>query len=300
MKVHAYANCWNEARMLPFFMRHYSPFVDKFIINDDGSTDGSVEYLKAQDKVELIQRDRGGTSYIEQSRIFFNEAWKESRAKADWIITCNIDEHIFHKDIAEYLHHCLLNGITILPALGYEMVSLEFPLTQGRLCDQVRLGARSEMMHNKIMAFNPQAIEDVNFSIGRHGAHPSGTVVYPSTVKLKLLHYKFLGLDYTVQRYIELSTGLSLTDIANGYGCQYTWDRDKIRRSHEAIIFLAEVVVPGGLIPDAKLILTILPLKTRLLFSGHALRLIRNLFVRILKIFLNPARKVISSIWLQM
>lgn len=289
--------------MLPFFMRHYNSIVDKFIILDDGSTDGSIEYLKSQDKVELIQGDREGASYIEKSRIFFNEAWKESRTKADWIITCNIDEHIYHKDLAAYLHRCLLNGITILPALGYEMMSLEFPLTQGKLCDQVRLGARSEMlpgpssMLTKVMAFNPQAIEDVYFSNGRHSAYPTGRVVYPTAVELKLLHYKFLGLDYAETRYAELRTGLSSSDIAKGYGFQYTWDTGKIRRSYEAIILLAEVVVPAGLILDTKLILTILPLKIRLLFSGHALPLlIGSLFVRLIKIFLNSAKKVLSSV----
>jgi glycosyltransferase involved in cell wall biosynthesis len=306
MRIHLYANCWNEARMLPFFMRHYNSIVDKFIILDDGSTDGSIEYLKSQDKVRLIKGDREGASYIEQSRIFFNQAWKESRAEADWIITCNIDEHIYHKDLALYLHRCLLNGITILPAQGYEMISLQFPSTQGKLCDQVRLGARSDKllgpsgMLTKVMAFNPRAIEDVSFSNGRHSVNPTGKVVYPSAVELKLLHYKFLGLDYAEMRYAELRTGLSSADIATGYGHQYTWNTCKIRRSYEAIIFLAEVVVSAGLILDTKLILTFLPLKTRLLFTGNArLLLIDNLFVRITKTFLNRAKKVLSSAYLE-
>jgi glycosyltransferase involved in cell wall biosynthesis len=292
--------------MLPYFMRHYNPIVNKFIILDDGSTDGSIEYLKSQDKVKLIKGDREGTSYIEQSRIFFNQAWKESRAEADWIITCNIDEHIYHKDLALYLHRCLLNGITILPAQGYEMISLQFPLTQGKLCDQVRLGALSDKLQGpsgtltKIMAFNPQVIEDIYFSNGRHSANPTGKVVYPTAVELKLLHYKFLGLDYAEMRYAELRTGLSSVDIAKGLGHQYTWDTGKIRRSYEAVVSLAEVVVSAGSFLDTKLILAILPLKTRLVLTEKArLLLINSLFIRIARTFLSRAKKVLFSAYLK-
>lgn len=306
MRIHLYANCWNEARMLPYFMRHYNPIVNKFIILDDGSTDGSIEYLKSQDKVKLIKGDREGTSYIEQSRIFFNQAWKESRAEADWIITCNIDEHIYHKDLALYLHRCLLNGITVLPAQGYEMVSLQFPLTQGKLCDQVRLGALSDKLQGpsgtltKIMAFNPQVIEDIYFSNGRHSANPTGKVVYPTAVELKLLHYKFLGLDYAEMRYAELRTGLSSVDIAKGLGHQYTWDTGKIRRGYEAVVSLAEVVVSAGSFLDTKLILAILPLKTRLVLTEKArLLLINSLFTRIARTFLSRAKKVLFSAYLK-
>ena len=30
--------------MLAFFFRHYDPWVDRYVIYDDGSTDGSLEY----------------------------------------------------------------------------------------------------------------------------------------------------------------------------------------------------------------------------------------------------------------
>lgn len=270
MKVHIYANCWNELRILPYFMRHYDPFVDKFIILDDGSTDGSIQFLEDQAKVRLIKANRQDLSYIEQSHMFFNEAWKESRSMADWIITCNIDEHVYHKDMGCYLQCCLQKGITILPAQGYEMVSLEFPSSQGRLCDQVRLGAQTERltgpsgMLSKIMAFNPQAIEEIHFNMGRHTAKPTGRVVYPHSVELKLLHYKFLGLNYALQRYAELKTGLMSTDMKEGRGGQYTWDTSKIQRNYEMIISAARIVIPAGLIPDASLNISTFHLKIKL------------------------------------
>ena len=51
--VHLYTICWDEADMLGFFFRHYDPWVDRYIVYDDGSTDGSLDILRAHPKVEL-------------------------------------------------------------------------------------------------------------------------------------------------------------------------------------------------------------------------------------------------------
>src|ERR1043165_4480886 len=39
--------------MLAFFFRHYERWVDRFYIYDDGSTDGTLDYLYAKPNVEL-------------------------------------------------------------------------------------------------------------------------------------------------------------------------------------------------------------------------------------------------------
>src|SRR4029079_18339767 len=52
-RVHLYAQCWNDATMLPFFFRHYDSFVDKYIIFDDASEDGSLAMLLAHPNVEV-------------------------------------------------------------------------------------------------------------------------------------------------------------------------------------------------------------------------------------------------------
>jgi glycosyltransferase involved in cell wall biosynthesis len=301
MRIHLYANCWNELRILPYFMRHYGPFVDEFIILDDGSKDGSVEFLNAQTKVRLIKANRKQGSYVEQSTKFFNEAWKESRSKADWIITCNVDEHVYHKNIVAYLQFCLQNGVTVLSAQGYEMVSLEFPSSQGRLCDEVRLGAQTQRLSgpssllNKIMVFNPQAIQEVQFDMGRHTANPSGEVVYPYSVELKLLHYKFLGIDYAKQRYTELKSGLSSADQKQGVGIQYMWDTGKIKRNYESILIIADVVVPSGIISDASLNLSVLPQKMKLRLVELVTQHHRHPIIRLFLSLLNAVRRALSS-----
>ena len=277
-RIHLYANCWNEIRLLPYFMRHYAPFITKFFILDDGSTDGSVDFLTQQANVELLAANRKGNSYIEQTRNFFNEAWKESRHDADWIITCNIDEHLYHHhNIEAYLQRCQQDGITILRANGHEMVSLHFPTTQSRLCDSLRFGVPAEKLTGpsslltKIMVFNPLAIEEMNFSVGRHEAEPTGRVTYPDSIELKLLHYKFLGANYAIQRYAELRACLSSADRQNGRGSQYLWEARMIRQNYEVLVIKGGVVAKAGWIEDAKLWLAFLPYKLIFLLRkiGH-------------------------------
>ena len=71
MRIHLYANCWNELRILPYFMRHYEPFVDEFIILDDGSKDGTAEKIKgftesANIKFIRIEENQGKGHAVQQ------------------------------------------------------------------------------------------------------------------------------------------------------------------------------------------------------------------------------------------
>lgn len=197
----------NELRLLPYLARHHEPFVDEFIILDDGSRDGSVEFLNAQTKVRIVKANRKHWPYVEQSTRFFNEAGQESRSKAGWIVTCNVNEHVCHKGIGAYLQFCLQDNVTVLSAQCHEVASLEFPSSQGRLCDEVRLEAQTQGLRgpssllNRIMVFNPQAIQEAQFDMGSHTANPIGKVEYRYSVELKLLHYKLPGIDYVIQRY---------------------------------------------------------------------------------------------------
>jgi glycosyltransferase involved in cell wall biosynthesis len=295
MRIFIFATCWNEMRLLPSFLRYYDPFVDRYYILDDGSSDGSVEFLQKQSKVVLLRSNRGETPFIENSRQFWNTRWKEMRDQADWILPCNIDEFVYHPDLVAYLKRCREEGVTLLPADGYEMVAIKFPAAQGSLCDEVRFGsscrrlAGISSMYDKIMMFDPQAIRDINFSAGRHSADPVGRVVSPRQAQLKLLHYKYLGIDYVVKRYAELRSGLPLKEGAPGPGAQcsqYLWDRRAIRHNHQLVTLMAGVVVPVSPWQDFKLFLTFLPWKALALLQipvyffsvrfAKALRLIRR------------------------
>ena len=221
MSVHLYSIAWNEARVLEFFLRHYESVVDRFIIYDDGSTDGTQEMLRNHAKVELrpfVRRFPG--SLILSIQEIWNEYWKESRGKADWVITANIDEHLYHPNLSEYLLECRRKSVTAIPALGYEMLSETFPSPGALLCETITRGAPRRSL-SKLAIFDPNAVHETNCGVGRHSAYPTGRIVWPERDELLLLHYKYLGGAYFQQRHGQLAAGLGRTDVRWGWATHW-------------------------------------------------------------------------------
>lgn len=216
--------------MLPYYFRHYDAIADRYFIFDDASTDASLDILAKHPKVEIDRFYKQPESFVEGAHVFNNNIWKKSQNKADWVIICNIDEQVYHPDLLGYLKQCRDEGITVIPAEGYQMISDSFPDANRRLCDLITRGMPYKKM-SKICIFNPDAIEEINYEHGRHHANPSGRVVYPQRIDLKLLHYKYLGLDYLITRFAELKTGLRRIDLEKGWGSRYLSERGKIEQS---------------------------------------------------------------------
>jgi hypothetical protein len=180
VKVHVYSLCWNEQEMLPFYFRHYREVATKFVILDDSSSDGSAEYLRAQSDVDLDIFHKDHDSLLLATQRFYNEHWKKSRGEADWVIICNIDEHLHHPRLNEYLENEKSKGVTVIPAKGFQMITDDFPASQERLSETRRRGMPWARM-DKLSIFDPNAIDEIGYTVGRHTAAPRGHVIFPAT-----------------------------------------------------------------------------------------------------------------------
>ena len=246
MRIHVYAACWNDRPMLPFFVRHYAPWADRIVVYDDGSQDGSVEYLASVPRVEIRALERAGCdSTIERLCRLQDSCWKESRGRADWVVVVAVDEHLYHPDLKGYLATCRARGVTVVPAVGVEMVHETFPNEDVRLCDTIRRGVPFGDQH-KLCVFDPDAIDDVHFGMGRHRAAPTGRVRYPAIDELRLFHYKHLGLDYVLQRTAALKTGLLAADVARGYGVHWLREQQAIAADFERLLAGSRTVACAG------------------------------------------------------
>lgn len=223
MRIHLYAQCWNDEWMLPYFFRHYDGLVDRYFIFDDGSTDASLALLRAHPKVVVERFERKvADSFVLSELAFSNEAWKASRGQADWVIMTDLDEHLCHPDLHAYLARLESESVTVVPALGYQMISEVLPGAGDRLCDTITRGAPWVQMM-KPSLFNPDAIREISYTPGRHKADPAGDVRVPATDELLLLHYKYIGLQRTHARHQLLRTGLREGDARNGWAHKYRW-----------------------------------------------------------------------------
>jgi glycosyltransferase involved in cell wall biosynthesis len=241
MSIHLYAGCWNEERIIPSFLQHYEPLVDRIIIYDDHSTDRSVELLRASPKVEVRPFRREAESYLDAHLILFETCWQESRGRADWVCLVDLDEFLFHPDWHHYLDAQKNAGVTIIQALGYEMVSEHFPPAGAALATTFTRGQR-EVHLDKTGLFAPDAIERMNHTVGRHRCFPVGRVVPPAHYRMQLRHYKSLGLDYVLARTHALAGRITGGDLARGWSVHYLRDDDSIRAHFQAQLTQAEPV----------------------------------------------------------
>jgi len=257
MVVHLYAQCWNDEWMLPFFFRHYDRLVDRYFMFDDGSSDGTLPLLRAHPKVEVRQFERSDSrSFVVSEQAFSNQCWKASRGLADWVIVTDVDEHLYHPAGRDYLDRCASEKVTIIPALGFQMISAERPSGEETLCVACTLGAPwSQML--KASVFDPDEIVEVNYGPGRHRADPTGRIRIPQTDELLLFHYKYMGFEETYLRHKQLEKGLGLGDVERNFGHKYRWSRDRLQADWaqvlaDAIDTLAIRSGPSGHYPSER------------------------------------------------
>jgi hypothetical protein len=236
MIIHLYAQCWNDERMLPFFFRHYDRLVDRYFIYDDGSVDATWSILQAHRNVEARHLVRSvPDSFVLSEQAFSNECWKRSRGEADWVIVTDIDEHLFHPAGRNYLSMCSAAGVTMVPALGFQMISEQPPAPDEELARAYRFGAPWKKLM-KPSIFDPDEVLEINFAPGRHVADPLGRIQVPGTDEMLLFHYKYLGFQQTLQRHRMLLTGLGSLDRRSGWGHKYLWPEDELRADWNTVV----------------------------------------------------------------
>lgn len=234
MRVHLHTLCWNDAAGLESFFRHYSPWVQRFFIHDDGSDDGSLEILEARpdvtlERLELVHAD----SWVLSAKHIYDTSWQRSQEEADWIVVTNIDEHLHHPDMAGYLARMFDAGVSAIPALGYQMIDRN-PARPGSLLRRDHpFGAPWRNM-SKLQIFRPGRIRRTDFAPGRHKVDFDGEVTLPRRDEVVNLHYKYLGLEETFARHRFQAERLGPLDRARGWGHKYHWTRAEYAADFES------------------------------------------------------------------
>lgn len=202
MKIEAHIICWNEMAIAPFVMQYWQHAgVDRLIIHDNHSTDGSTELLQKYPFVEIRQFDSNGELNDYVLRDMKNNCWKGT--DADWVFVGDFDEVPYCKrGLRKMLADCPHLGI--IQPCGYQLVSWQFPKTEFRRLlhyeDNVRL---VPLYADKVNLFQPRWIKEINYGLGAHQCNPVGAdVAY--LPEINWFHLKNLGVDYLLNRNKQL------------------------------------------------------------------------------------------------
>jgi hypothetical protein len=207
LKIDVYCMARNEILLMPYFLKHYETFASNIYVWDDHSTDGTRELLKRHHLVHLIEMPFLGLDDNYSRMNFYPQYIERSRGKADWVIQVDADEFLYHKNILDYLNTKKAAKIELLYTEGWLMTSEQLPSSRGQLYDEVKTGIRDHYT-DKPIVFDPRL--EIVFDRGRHGLdicrrssfdlHFSQSVNIEKQSELKLLHFRYFGVDYFINR----------------------------------------------------------------------------------------------------
>ena len=119
-KIHAYVVCWNEMNNIPFVVDYWKRFAERVIVYDNGSDDGSVEYLSQYPWIEVRQFKTNGFDDTANMNIK-NSCWKESIGIADFVVVSDLDECLYSPVLETELDYMKANDITICGPRQYAL-----------------------------------------------------------------------------------------------------------------------------------------------------------------------------------
>lgn len=181
MRIELYTFTFNDEKMLPYFLKKYD-FVDCMTFIDSGSTDKTIKIINSIEKEHYIIETGLKIYDISVLTHFKNTIWQETNY--DLVLFPDVDEIIPNSYLRSFFE---ISNADIYKCTGYEMVSDRFDLETTK---KIR-----STWYDKIIAFNPKI--KIVFAEGSHSAvFNEGNV----NNELSLFHYKYLGLDYLLER----------------------------------------------------------------------------------------------------
>ncbi|MGE5466696.1 MAG: glycosyltransferase family 2 protein [Ignavibacteria bacterium] len=244
--VYVIACCFNEARILPFFLDHYIKYVGaaKVVLYDGGSTDGSAEIAGRYPEV-LFKVERSEKLDDRELMRIRNEEWKQFRNDCDWMIVCDVDEFLYCEDPARTLNELKAAGVTLPEVEGYGMHSKAYPeyRPDAFLWQQAQTGIREPKYNDKNLIFDPRV--DINYNLGCHSCSPTGPVVRSNGKVFKNFHYSMLSYEAVLKKARNAEARLSDWNLKVGAGFHYKLNAAMSRLDFNRLFFqAANAVLP--------------------------------------------------------
>lgn len=193
----AYTLAYDEEALLPYWLAHYLAFCERVTVYVDEASTDATAFLAAEAGAVLRFHATGGLD-DEGFVAFAQDAYKEARGHADWVVWVDADEFLYHPRIGERLAELRAQGVTRPVVQGYQMVADAPPSGPAPITEQITKGLPARE-YSKTCVFSPEL--DVVWTPGKHSATVTGADVRDDGADpLRLLHYRYLGRDWLLAR----------------------------------------------------------------------------------------------------
>lgn len=238
MTIEAFILCYNEQDMIRHTLNHYLQVCDKVNIIDNHSTDQTLQIIKTEyssDRVNILKYDSNNELNDAAYLYIKNNVWKKSIA--DWVIVCDMDELVNTENLRDQLEKYLNTSIYAIQCQGYNMFSEKFPYDYSKpITKQITRGVRATNF-DKTILFRPSKVQEINYAPGAHTCKP---IFYshegnPIQEGIKLFHYKYIGLDYLIQKHDQYALRLSQYNKTNNFGAEYAKGKEHVKQCFNVI-----------------------------------------------------------------
>lgn len=218
----------NEIDILPGVLDHLArQGVDRILVSDNGSTDGTLEELERREALGqvLLARDREPAYYqaAKMTRLARAAWW----AGADWIVPFDADE-LWFADVG---------------LLADRLRSLPGDVVQGRMVNTFPMGSggwgmdTSPQLHGKV-AFRAHALAAL--AQGNHAVDRPGVRVAATQVELKIAHLPWRSFEQFAAKVSQGALAYAATrgeeNLGNHWRRLGAAGRDALERDWEAMV----------------------------------------------------------------
>lgn len=242
MKICWITLCKNEMDILPFVRKYWERISADVIVYDNGSTDGSLEYLSSIPYVTIRHFDSDGHNDIIHKQMK-EQAYLEYKNDYDIIIITDMDEVFFFDDFKAVSEAFIDGGYNILMT---PIISLceDFkpPFSEDKYLHQLcHKFYRQRMNHmkgfndfSKLSIFNTKVTDKVEMSVGQHYVKTSPDMkIMLSNNGFNLHVDKGFGIDYKYKVRQRMYANLSDTNKRYGMAIEYADSYEKLEREYK-------------------------------------------------------------------
>ena len=228
MRIEAFTFCWNEMVVLPFAVDYWRRYADHVTVFDNGSTDGSIEFM--QQHSDLITIEHWETNNQINDKMLLdakNNMWKRARGSADLVVVADIDEMLI--PVGNELQRMLDEGYTVCTPRWFAMMSDEVPTHEdGKLLHEIRPYAIQSP--GKVIVFDPNKIDNVNYDPGAHQCRPEGFVQWFDGGIYCLHTDHNFSLEHKIERYRQMNARQSAINRQKGWGIHYGFSAEHLTK----------------------------------------------------------------------